>query len=134
MTVEEKRELIDFVCNRLDCENCPCDTLPDAWCKRYNNMSMSEDKIDLAMRQLGYTGIENTATVESNVDHPTHYNNGSIECIDAMVAAYGKEAVEVFCLLNAFKYLWRSEHKNGEEDLEKAIWYLKKRLELVENE
>jgi hypothetical protein len=51
-----------------------------------------------------------------------------------MVAAYGKEAVSIFCLLNAFKYLWRSEHKNGKEDLEKAIWYLKKRLELCESE
>lgn len=66
----------------------------------------------------------------SSVDHPSHYNQGGIECIDAMLSAYGKEAVSVFCLLNAFKYLWRMEHKNGTEDLEKAIWYLKKRLEL----
>ena len=67
----------------------------------------------------------------SNVDHPSHYNNGSIECIDAMVAAYGLEAVATFCKINAFKYLWRSEHKNGVEDLEKANWYLNKYLELV---
>lgn len=67
----------------------------------------------------------------SKVDHPPHYNQGDIECIDAMIAAYGKEAVQVFCLLNSFKYLWRMEHKNGQEDLEKAIWYLKKRLELI---
>ena len=70
----------------------------------------------------------------TTVNHPSHYNQGNIECIDAMVAAYGKEAVSVFCLLNAFKYLWRNEHKNGKEDVEKAIWYLKKRLELIEND
>lgn len=71
---------------------------------------------------------------DNPVTHPSHYTQGGIECIDAMVAAYGKEAVEVFCLLNAFKYLWRTEHKNGNEDLEKAIWYLKKRLELSNSE
>jgi hypothetical protein len=70
----------------------------------------------------------------SAVEHPSHYNQGNIECIDAMVAAYGKEAVGVFCLLNAFKYCWRAEHNNGNEDLNKALWYLKKRLELVESE
>lgn len=58
------------------------------------------------------------------VDRPKHYAHGKIECIDAMLDVYGKEAVEHFCLLNAFKYLWRSEYKNGLEDIEKAIWYL----------
>ena len=32
----------------------------------------------------------------SNVNHPTHYNEGKIECIDAMVEAFGKEAVQDF--------------------------------------
>lgn len=31
-----------------------------------------------------------------------------------------------FCLGNAIKYLWRHEHKNGYEDLEKAGVYLDK--------
>lgn len=70
----------------------------------------------------------------STVDHPDHYNQGDIECIDAMIAAYGEEAVASFCLINAFKYVWRAEHKNGKEDVEKAIWYLQKRLELTDNE
>lgn len=71
---------------------------------------------------------------KETVNHPHHYNQGDIECIDAMVAAYGKEAVSIFCLLNSFKYLWRMEHKNGKEDLDKAIWYLKKRQELSTSE
>ena len=69
--------------------------------------------------------------MESNVNHPKHYNEGNIECIDAMVEAFGKQAVQDFCIVNAFKYVWRCRHKNNfGEDVEKAIWYLKKSLEL----
>ena len=67
------------------------------------------------------------------VNHPNHYTNGSIECIDAMVAAYGKDRVADYCIINAFKYIWRSEHKNGLEDIKKAIWYLNKHVELKED-
>ena len=66
----------------------------------------------------------------NNVEHPSHYNQGNIECIDAMIAAFGKETVEHFCICNAFKYLWRSEFKNGSEDIKKALWYLTKHNEL----
>ena len=51
------------------------------------------------------------------VNHPRHYNTGSIECI-SIVRNMG------FDLGNAVKYLWRAESRNGIEDLEKAIWYL----------
>lgn len=68
--------------------------------------------------------------VYDNVNHPKHYTQGNIECIDAMQSAFGKEAVKNFCLCNAFKYLWRSPLKGKEEDLEKAAWYLNKYAEL----
>ena len=58
------------------------------------------------------------------VNRPAHYTSGGIECIDAMTAAFGDEAVKDFCLCNAFKYLWRHRQKNGVEDLKKARWYL----------
>ena len=69
----------------------------------------------------------------SNVNHPSHYNQGNIECIDAMQAAYTKEEVIAFCKLNAFKYIWRAGNK-GEtlEDLQKADWYLDKAIELLQ--
>ena len=67
------------------------------------------------------------------VNHPQHYNSGKIECIDAMVETFGVDATQQFCLLNVFKYLWRCNHKNGIEDVEKAKWYIDKYLEL-ENE
>lgn len=67
----------------------------------------------------------------SNVNHPEHYNQGDIECIDAMISAYGTKAVYSFCICNAFKYIWRCAEKGGSEDIEKAIWYLNKALELI---
>lgn len=67
-----------------------------------------------------------------NVNHPAHYEGStSIECIEAMQIAFGKEAVIRFCLCNAFKYLWRHKNKNGREDLEKAQWYLDKADDLI---
>lgn len=60
-----------------------------------------------------------------NVNHPGHYCQGGVECIDALVAATtdltGMDAV---CTANAIKYLWRWKRKNGVEDLRKAQWYI----------
>jgi len=61
------------------------------------------------------------------VENPDHYNQGTIECIDAIESALGKEGFEAFCRGNAIKYLWRAHHKgNFDQDLDKAQWYLKK--------
>lgn len=68
------------------------------------------------------------------VNRPAHYTYGGIECIDAMQAAFGDEAVKDFCLCNAFKYLWRHRQKNGVEDLKKARWYLNRLIREMEVE
>ena len=65
------------------------------------------------------------------VSKPEHYTNTKVECIDAMIDVYGVEAVKSFCLCNSFKYHWRAKDKNGEEDLQKADWYMQKYKELV---
>lgn len=65
------------------------------------------------------------------VNHPSHYTQGGVECIQAMQAAFGAETVQSFCLCNAFKYIWRANLKNGIQDIEKAKWYINKYLELV---
>lgn len=64
------------------------------------------------------------------VNQPKHYTSGKYECIDVMEDVFGVEAVKSFCRCNAFKYLWRSERKNGIEDLNKSIWYIKHLIEL----
>jgi len=63
--------------------------------------------------------------MNNNVDHPNHYNiPGRKECIVEMIEKFGIDAVITFCILNAYKYRYRHELKNGKEDLEKAEWYL----------
>ena len=74
-----------------------------------------------------------TNIFEDSVDHPTHYATGKFECIDVMLETQGKEAVKNFCICNAFKYLYRHKNKHGVEDIEKAVWYLNKYIELEEN-
>ena len=69
-----------------------------------------------------------------NVNHPTHYETGKFECIEVMVETQGVEAVQDFCICNAFKYLYRHRRKNGKEDIEKARWYINKYLELGEKD
>lgn len=64
------------------------------------------------------------------VNHPAHYTAGGIECIDALKAAtVGLEGIQAVCTANAIKYLWRWKFKNGAEDLKKAIWYINRLIE-----
>lgn len=61
------------------------------------------------------------------VNHPPHYTKGGIECIDAIEAAVaGLEGPEAVYTAHALRYTWRWKHKNGLEDVEKAIWYLQR--------
>lgn len=58
----------------------------------------------------------------NSVDHPAHYVDGGYECIEVMKSIFGENEVKIFCKLNAFKYLWRCNHKHTDpgEDIEKA--------------
>ena len=67
------------------------------------------------------------------VNHPKHYTQGGIECIDALKAAtVGKRGIEAVCVANVIKYLWRYEKKNGVEDVRKAKWYIERLLKELE--
>ena len=68
-----------------------------------------------------------------NVEHPSHYCRGGIECIDAIEASLGKDEFTGFLRGNIIKYVWRYKDKNGLEDLKKAQWYLNKLIEVVKN-
>ena len=64
------------------------------------------------------------------VNHPAHYTQGGIECIDAIEAAtIDKAGIEAVCVGNVIKYLWRYEAKGGRQDVEKAQWYLHRLLD-----
>lgn len=64
------------------------------------------------------------------VNHPPHYTHGGIEAIDEMIDVFGIEAVKHFCICNVWKYRKRALHKNKQEDLDKADWYMAKYREL----
>lgn len=62
------------------------------------------------------------------VSHPPHYlaHPSGVECIQIT------EHMN-FCLGNAIKYIWRCEEKGSKvENLEKAIWYLKREIARVQ--
>lgn len=62
------------------------------------------------------------------VNSPAHYNQGKIEVIEFLEEQFMDRPHE----WNAVKYIARAKHKGKEvEDLEKAIWYLRRKLELL---
>lgn len=113
MTVQEAIGVIDCI---LD---------PDPW-EDYGFTRTAIEALEMASEALK----KQIPKDSNNVEHPSHYNTGKYECIDVMVEIFGVEAVKNFALLNTFKYLWRTDRKNGKEDIEKAAWYLRKYLVL----
>ena len=94
-------------------------------------MSLSEDHKDYmkAIEALNKKG----STIRDNVNSPSHYNQGGVECIDALAASLGEEGFKAYCRGNIIKYLWRLEHKGKSlEDAKKARWYLNKLIERME--
>ena len=115
--------------NNTMCEKCKYKDTP------FHSDPCYHCKFSYPRDSSGFTSGENNfspAGGESEeVNHPAHYA-GEIECIDVMLDTMGPEDVKGFCLCNAFKYLWRckKKHDTPEEDVEKAVWYLQKYLEL----
>lgn len=70
--------------------------------------------------------------IDDPINHPHHYTYGKYECIDIMEDCFGKDALMTFCYLNAFKYLYRAKHKNGIQDIKKALFYITKYIKLAE--
>ena len=65
------------------------------------------------------------------VNHPPHYTQGGVECLDAIRAMTG-DGYEGFLRGSILKYLWRYPMKNGVEDLKKARFYLDRLISEVE--
>ena len=58
--------------------------------------------------------------MKEKINHPKHYNKGTIEVIDAIV-----DWELDFCMGNVIKYIARHKYKESPlEDLRKARWYL----------
>lgn len=134
MTIYEMDDMIQEYCNGRDCGDCiirnECDECHGDF------LSHSEECKEAYDVLLLYWAMEegNCVTKETehdNVNHPKHYcRDGGMECIDEMLLIFGKSAVMAYCLLNSWKYRYRAADKNGEEDLKKSDWYIRKYKEL----
>ena len=90
---------------------------------------MSTTKIDPfnLYDKTALSGLENIARREA-VNHPSHYNSGNIEVIDAI-----EDWKLDFNAGNVVKYVARHQHKaNPVEDLKKARWYLDRIIERLQ--
>jgi len=88
-------------------------------------MKIFDDDIGIDTLTINGKTLHDT---EDMVNHPPHYNQYGVECIDAIRAATG-EGFEYYLQGNIMKYLWRYRYKNGIEDLKKANWYLELLIE-----
>jgi hypothetical protein len=69
------------------------------------------------------------------VNHPSHYTQGGIECIDAIEAALTPEEFIGFLKGQVFKYTWRLGHKDrASQDQAKALWYGNRLREFLEKQ
>lgn len=112
------------------------------WCPKCSLEALREDSYDTIKLACDIAIDNNNERIKNSknmseiegVNHPSHYNQGKVECIDAMESAYGIDDVIAFCKCNAFKYQWRAGHKDNEsieKDIAKAQWYQNKALELM---
>lgn len=63
------------------------------------------------------------------VNHPAHYGGDQPYEVIKVLEAWGLD--EDFCLGNAVKYIARAKKKHADpiEDLEKALWYIERKIE-----
>ena len=153
MDRSEKEETLNCYCNSIDdCDDCELMKKYDRDTSEFTDQyscifhKMSDDMLNKCYswyKEIDQASCENAedscCNKEPNVDmvnHPSHYTQGGIECIDALKAAtISKTGIEAVCTANAIKYLWRYEEKNGIEDVKKARWYIDRLIrELEEKE
>ena len=101
------------------------DATPEEWDDVNRELKKDEEKPFLA-------DLWNSQKLDE-VNHPTHYNNGKVECIEAIDSASTKEEFEGYLRGNVLKYVWRFRYKDNIKDLRKARWYLDKLIEQVNN-
>lgn len=110
----------------IHCQNTIDDGICEAcfWSERGQQVSNPEHNKPEAWR----SPVKASEETPDLVNHPPHYtaHPSGIECIQIT------EHMN-FNLGNAVKYLWRSDHKNGLEDLKKARWYVDREIARLES-
>jgi len=98
----------------------------------YTKNDCTTSTLDENLRNVG---LQNDS--QSAIDHPAHYNHGSIECIDALNAMVEEwnDSVAAVLAWQTVKYIWRHPFKGKPtEDLKKARFYLDRLIEQYERE
>lgn len=107
-------------------------------CEISDNGKSAEIRVDDGVYRIindnyDFTIIEWNAVPQypnDTVNHPSHYNYGDIEVIDFIEQVTKHYNPNVtYHIGNAIKYLARSPHKNGKEDVDKARWYIERAFE-----
>lgn len=77
---------------------------------------------------------ETEKTEDDKVNHPNHYKQYSQEVIDTIEEVSSQYPGNVgYSVGNAIKYIFRAPFKgNNVEDLKKAVWYLNRAIEKLE--
>ena len=109
------------------------------WCyneilKKYDNWERDMNKMQQEIDSRASYDPPTFSKESNAVDNPSHYNNGSIECIDYLKDNLSWEGYTGFLEGNCKKYLhrWRLKQKPV-EDLKKARWYLERLISELED-
>ena len=109
----------------------------NAYTKRWDVDECIHRRDEIADKAIGMLAdFPEDAADESPVDSPSHYTQGGIETIDAIGAiTAGYDGEDAFCAGNVAKYIARAPFKdNKAEDLQKALWYLKRLIDGGDND
>lgn len=118
MTKAEKIEKIKRYCESVGCEECEI----AFGCDEGTFESWADGTVD--------TATDKIANIHPDaVNHPPHYTQGRIECIDYLRDKLTQDEFRGYCKGNVIKYVTRERLKNGDEDLKKAMVYLNFLLE-----
>ncbi len=134
MTTEDKLDRLNEMCRSTpDCADCNIYRAGLYYlCVAFTFETMGDKNVNLLYSTAFLKDVP-TGSAPDNVNHPAHYQ-GAHECIEVMQAMFGIEAVKAFCRCNAFKYRFRADRKNGEEDIKKAEWYEDYLMKLCDSE
>jgi len=114
------------------------DTKTDTWSKAWHDETMAAVIANWCNAANGgdvqFLSISEWDAVEKrvsdDVNHPPHYTQGSIECINAIASALGHGAFVDFLRAQVIKYMWRLGRKGDAlEDAKKGKWYASRLVE-----
>lgn len=136
---EKTQEIVICMENNNECSFSECDFVeifsdfPDCWIVTgaYHGIFDGMKKL-IRKKTERMTPDQQKKHENDPVNYPSHYTDGKIEVIE-----YIEDKKLGFCLGNAVKYISRAGKKDPEkeiEDLEKAEWYIKRRIEELKKE